>query len=105
MQIPPAEKVREISGIFCSALHKPISGIEKEYRNTVPFAVVGEEEKELVLRGSPIIFNRETVLFEYDGIEYKEIIDSKRPGDSFLLMIKYPEVTRMVAIQIPNTEG
>lgn len=50
---------------------------EKEYRNTVPFAVVGEEEKELVLRGSPIIFNRETVLFEYDGIEYKEKIDSK----------------------------
>lgn len=37
--------------------------------------------------------------------QLKEIIDSKRPGDSFLLMIKYPEITRMVAIQIPNTEG
>lgn len=34
MQIPSAEKVREIRGIFCSALHKPISGIEKEYGNT-----------------------------------------------------------------------
>lgn len=50
---------------------------EKEYRNAVPFAVIGEEDKELVLRGSPIIFNKETVLFEYDGIAYKEIIDSK----------------------------
>lgn len=50
---------------------------EKEYRSTVPFAVVGEEEKELVLRGSPVVFNKETVLFEYDGIKYKEIIDDR----------------------------
>jgi serine protease Do len=37
--------------------------------------------------------------------ELKDIIDSKKPGDSFLVKVKYPEVTRILAIQIPEHQG
>lgn len=37
----------------------------------------GEEAKKLVVEGYAVRFNSQTVLFEYDGVEYKEQIDSR----------------------------
>lgn len=37
--------------------------------------------------------------------QLKEIINGKKPGDSFLVKVKYPEVTRILAIQIPEKQG
>ena len=37
--------------------------------------------------------------------ELKDIIDEKKPGDAMLIKVKYPEVTRIIAIQIPESEG
>jgi len=37
--------------------------------------------------------------------DLKDIIDSKSAGDIILFMVKYPEVTNMVALQIPEAEG
>ncbi|MEZ4724293.1 MAG: Do family serine endopeptidase [Candidatus Kapaibacterium sp.] len=37
--------------------------------------------------------------------ELKDIIDEKKPGEAMLLQVKYPEVTRILAIQIPESEG
>lgn len=37
--------------------------------------------------------------------QLKSIIDEKKPGDSFLVRVKYPEVTRILAIQIPEKQG
>lgn len=48
---------------------------EREYRAVAPFAVTEETDgNELILRGTPIVFDTPTVICEYDGIEYKEII-------------------------------
>lgn len=30
-----------------------------------------------MITGNPVVFNRATVIWEYDGVQYKEIIDSK----------------------------
>lgn len=37
--------------------------------------------------------------------DLKDIIDNKKPGDTFLVKVKYPEVTRVIAIQIPESQG
>ena len=37
--------------------------------------------------------------------DLKDIIDDKKPGDAMLIKVKYPEVTRIIAIQIPDSEG
>ncbi|MER3329306.1 MAG: PDZ domain-containing protein, partial [Candidatus Kapaibacterium sp.] len=37
--------------------------------------------------------------------ELNDIISSKNPGDAMLIKVKYPEVTRIIAIQIPDSEG
>jgi serine protease Do len=37
--------------------------------------------------------------------DLKDIIDDKKPGDAMLIKVKYPEVTRIIAIQIPESEG
>ena len=47
---------------------------EREYRLAEPFQTEQNEAQELRLKGLPVVFNRETVLFEYEGIQYKEII-------------------------------
>lgn len=54
----------------------PYKPNEREYRAVAPFTVPDENSgsDELVLRGTPIVFNTPTVLYEMDGIEYKEII-------------------------------
>lgn len=47
---------------------------EREYRLAEPFRIEQNEAQELRLKGLPVVFNRETVLWEYEGIQYKEII-------------------------------
>ena len=36
----------------------------------------GTEAGEMIVEGRPIVFNKETILFQYDGVDYKEIIDA-----------------------------
>lgn len=54
----------------------PYKPNEREYRALAPFAISDNDDSsdELVLRGTPIVFDTPTVLFEMDGIEYKEVI-------------------------------
>lgn len=54
----------------------PYKPNEREYRATAPFTLPDDSDSsnELILRGTPILFDTPTVLFEEDGIEYKEII-------------------------------
>lgn len=48
---------------------------EREYRAVAPFVIPdGSNGDALILRGTPIVFDTPTVICEYDGIEYKEII-------------------------------
>ena len=48
---------------------------EREYRAVAPFVIPdGSDGDALILRGTPIVFDTPTVICEYDGIEYKEII-------------------------------
>lgn len=35
------------------------------------------EDGKMIVRGRPVVFDQETVIWEYDGIQYKEIIDAK----------------------------
>ena len=54
----------------------PYKPNEREYRAAAPF-VLPEDSKnsdELIVRGTPIVFNTPTTLYEIDGIEYKEVI-------------------------------
>lgn len=37
----------------------------------------GTENQKMIIAGQPIVFNQETVLFQYEGVDYKEIIDSQ----------------------------
>lgn len=53
----------------------PYKPNEREYRATTPFTLPDSgETDELVVRGTPIVFDTPTVLFVEDGIEYKEVI-------------------------------
>ena len=53
----------------------PFKPGEREYRSFGGFDTTqNDTEDKLTLRGVPIVFNRPTVLFEMDGIEYKEVI-------------------------------
>lgn len=44
---------------------------DRQYRN-FDYKV---DEEEMRLEGIPIVFDEETLLYEYDGVQYKEIID------------------------------
>jgi len=51
---------------------------ERECRNFVNFEIrSAEDNKELYVEGYAATFNSPTVLWEYDGIEYKEQIDDR----------------------------
>lgn len=54
----------------------PYKPNEREYRTAAPFVLPDENENhdELIVRGTPIVFDTPTVLYEIDGIEYKEVI-------------------------------
>ena len=53
----------------------PFTPDKREYRTFGGFDTTqNEQDDKLILRGVPIVFNRPTVLWECDGIEYKEVI-------------------------------
>lgn len=53
----------------------PYKPNEREYRALAPFATPDESNNdELVLRGTPIVFDTPTIICEIDGVQYKEII-------------------------------
>lgn len=53
----------------------PFKPTEREYRTATPFTIPDNSDNNtLILRGMPIVFDTPTVLYEIDGIEYKEII-------------------------------
>lgn len=53
----------------------PYKPNEREYRAASPFTVSEENtEEELVLRGTPIVFDTPTVICEIEGIKYYEVI-------------------------------
>lgn len=56
----------------------PYKPNEREYRAAAPFVLPDDSEKsdELIVRGTPIVFDTPTTLYEIDGIEYKEVIKS-----------------------------
>lgn len=35
------------------------------------------EDGKLIVQGQPVVFNKETVIWEYEGVKYKEIIDAR----------------------------
>lgn len=54
----------------------PIKIPEREYRAFGGTYTFDEsDDKRLILRGTPVVFDTPTVLFEYDGIKYYEQID------------------------------
>lgn len=54
----------------------PYKPNEREYRNLGSFSTEGGEQQgeELIVRGMPIVFDTPTVIFEMDGVEYREQI-------------------------------
>lgn len=54
----------------------PYKPNEREYRAAAPFILPDDNKNhdELIVRGTPIVFDTPTVLYEIDGIEYKEVI-------------------------------
>jgi Phage head maturation protease len=55
---------------------------EREYRNANGFTIPEGEGNELVLRGAPVVFNTPTVIAEWDGVKYYEVIDSRAFEDA-----------------------
>lgn len=54
----------------------PFKPKERQYRSIVGIQEYAQEDNELILRGSPIVFDRETVLFkDSQGREFLEKID------------------------------
>jgi HK97 family phage prohead protease len=50
---------------------------DRQYRNFDFKRREKTEDGKMIVTGNPIVFNRETVIWEYDGIQYKEVIDAK----------------------------
>lgn len=40
------------------------------------------EDGKLMVVGQPVVFNKETVIWEYDGVKYKEVIDARALDDA-----------------------
>jgi uncharacterized protein len=64
-----------------------IEGLTKkgrDFRNFVNFEIraIGDTNNELYVEGVACSFNNPTVLFEYDGIEYKEQVDDRAFDDA-----------------------
>lgn len=49
--------------------------MNKEYRAAAITAAEQAEEQQFIVEGYAAVFEQPTVLFEYDGIQYKEVID------------------------------
>ena len=61
---------------------------KKEYRSLVDVSAVVEENQQIV-EGYAAIFEEPTVLYEYDGIEYKEVIDRHAFDDADLTDVPF----------------
>ncbi len=49
----------------------PYKPNEREYRALAPFTTPDDDSSdELVLRGTPIVFDTPTVICEFDGVQY-----------------------------------
>lgn len=55
----------------------PYKPNEREYRNLASFDTPTSDNDELIVRGMPIVFDTPTVICEFDGVEYKEVIASE----------------------------
>lgn len=47
---------------------------DRQYRNCKIERRDKTEDGQMPVSGNPVVFNRETVIYEYDGIQYKEVI-------------------------------
>ena len=54
----------------------PYKPNEREYRNLTNFDIPGEKQGDLIIRGTPVLFNIPTVIYSINGIDYKECIAS-----------------------------
>lgn len=50
---------------------------DRQYRNFEFERREKTEDGKMMVTGKPIAFNSETVIWEYDGVQYKEIIDAR----------------------------
>lgn len=50
-------------------------GTNREYRAAALAASAEQTDNEMIVEGYAAVFEQPTVLFEYDGIQYKEVID------------------------------
>jgi HK97 family phage prohead protease len=50
---------------------------DRQYRNFKFQLREKTDDGKMIVTGNPIVFNQETVIWEYDGVQYKEVIDAK----------------------------
>jgi len=98
MQPNPLEKIEELTA----------KG--RDFRNFVNFEIraaqmEGGEQQELIVEGFAATFNQPTVLFEYDGLEYKEQIDDRAFDDADMsdVIFNYNHSGKVVARTRNNT--
>ena len=72
----------------------------REYRAVQDFSLVprAEEKDEYRVRGTAVVFDTPTVLFEYDGVKYSEVID-RNAFDEFLTTITAARWSPVCAIK------
>lgn len=54
---------------------------DRHYRN-FDFEYRETEDGKMIVVGKPVVFNQETVIWEYDGVQYKEVINSRAFDDA-----------------------
>lgn len=50
---------------------------DRQYRSCKINLREKTEDGKMIVDGNPVVFNKETVIWEYDGVQYKEIIDAR----------------------------
>lgn len=88
--------------------NKNVNSKDKEIRRFNSFEIRAKEEgenKELYVEGYAATFNDTTVLYEFDGIEYKEQIDDKafESADMSDVILNYNHTGKVVARTRNNT--
>lgn len=58
----------------------------------------------MIVAGNPIVFNQPTVLFSYDGVDYKEVIDAQALNNSDIseCFMKFNHSDWMVVARVKN---
>lgn len=88
--------------------NKKVNSKDKETRRFNMFEIRAKEDgenKELYVEGYAATFNEPTVLYEYDGIEYKEQIDDKAFNDADMsdVILNYNHSGKVMARTRNNT--